>query len=334
MTDKILIYGAGAMGTTLGAFLARAGANPLLVTRNISHVEALNADGARICGGANFIQKVRACTPAELSGKYDVIFLMTKQRKNPEICRFLRDYISENGVVCTMQNGLPERGIAEILGDSKTLGCAVSFGATFLGAGRVELTSSKDKMTFALGSLSENPERIKEVAEILSLAGKAEICDNFLGARFAKLAINSAFSSLSALSGLTFGQIATLKKTRPLALALLKEAFAVAKAQGIKVEPIQGHNIVSIYGSNTFFGRKKAYILLPFAMKKHKNIVSGMYYDLAAGKRCDIDFINGVIARLGDESGVDTPVNDGVLSLAEKIARGEEKPSPDLLKTL
>lgn len=334
MTDKILIYGAGAMGTVLGAYLSRAGANVLLVTRNSSHVNALNEGGARISGGAEFCQKVRACTPENLSGRYDVIFLMTKQRENPEICRFLQDYMTENGVVCTMQNGLPERGIAEILGEDRTLGCAVSFGATFLGAGRVELTSSKDKMTFALGSLSENPERIKEVAEILSLAGKVEICDNFLGARYVKLSINSAFSSLSAISGLTFGQIASERQTRPLALALLQEAFAVAKAQGIKVEPIQGHDVAAAFGSRSVFWRKKAYILMHFAMKKHKNIVSGMYYDLVAGKRCDIDFINGVIARLGDESGVDTPVNDKVLSLAAKIERGEEKPSPELFKSL
>ena len=86
---RIAVYGAGAMGTVLGSFLTLGGLkNVELITRNKAHVDGLNEHGAKIkCTAENNELSVKVCakTPEQMSGKYDVVFLMTKQKSNAEI---------------------------------------------------------------------------------------------------------------------------------------------------------------------------------------------------------------------------------------------------------
>ena len=331
---RAAIYGAGAMGTVLGAHVARAGKQIDLITRNLSHVNALKLGGAKIGGTVDFTVSVTALTPAEMTGEYDIIFLMTKQRENINICKFLRNYLKPDGAICTMQNGLPEPSVASVAGEDRTLGCAVSWGATFKGEGSAILTSSPEKLTFSLGAYSTNNPNLVKAAELLSCMGKVNIEQNFIGARWAKLAVNSAFSSLSAITGLTFGEVSKSPKTKKIALSMLNEAFAVAKLNGVKIEKIQGHDIVKIYRCKGGLKRLIALKLLPLAMKNHRDIVSGMYYDLKAGKKCDIDFINGVVADYAKKCGHPAPLNEKVLEIAHKIENGELEISIDNISLL
>lgn len=331
---RAAIFGAGAMGTVLGAHIARAGRQIDLITRNASHVNALNGRGAKIGGTVDFTVPVTALTPDEMSGEYDIIFLMTKQRENVKICEFLLKYLKSDGAICTMQNGLPEPSVASVVGDERTLGCAVSWGATFIGEGCALLTSSPEKLTFSLGSHNSKNPNLAKAAELLSCMGKVTIENNFIGARWAKLAINSAFSSLSAITGLTFGEVAANKCAKKIALAMLNEAFSVAKSCGVKIQKIQGHDIVIIYRCKGGVKKLIALKLLPFAMKSHKNIVSGMYYDLKAGKKCDIEFINGVIYENAKKCGVPAPFNEKVLEIVKKIESKELEISTDNLLLL
>ena len=78
---------------------------------------------------------VNAITPDEMSGKYSVIFLMTKQLHNPEVVAFLKPFLTDDGVIVTLQNGIPEPGIAEIIGKEHTMGCAVEWGANLSAPG-------------------------------------------------------------------------------------------------------------------------------------------------------------------------------------------------------
>ena len=146
---KIAIYGAGAMGTVLGSLLTKGGLkNVHLITRNESHVKGLNQTGATlVCEAENteWTIPVNAITPNEMQGKYDMVFLMTKQRENEDILRFLLPYLHENSVVCTTQNGLPEEKVSSIVGKDRAYGGVASFGATFIGGGKVKLTSKLDR---------------------------------------------------------------------------------------------------------------------------------------------------------------------------------------------
>ena len=98
---KCAIYGAGAMGTVLGAYIAKAGREIDLVNRNREHIAALKEKGAHVVGTVDFVQKVNALLPEEMTEQYDIILLMTKQRMNGEIVSFLKDRLKEDGALCT-----------------------------------------------------------------------------------------------------------------------------------------------------------------------------------------------------------------------------------------
>ena len=294
---RAAIYGAGAMGTVLGAYITKNGGQIDLVSRNKEHIAALRSGGAHICGEADFPVPVSALLPEEMEGRYDIILLMTKQRGNGDILRFLLPHIAEGGMVCTMQNGLPEPSVADVVGEERCCGCAVSWGATFLGRGEARLTTRTDALEFALGTLYRNGEKLGAVQDLVWLMGKVTVEDNFIGARWSKLTINCAFSGVSALTGYTFGQICDDRYARKVAQAVLKECFDVAVACGIKPAPVQGHNVAAILGYRGAFKKWLSYHIIPVAMKKHREIISGMYCDLSAGRPCEIDFINGVPPR-------------------------------------
>lgn len=331
---RAAIYGAGAMGTVLGAYITRAGRQIDLITRNKEHVAALKSGGAHITGQVDFTVPVSALTPDGMTGAYDVIILMTKQRFNGEVVSFLSRYLSPQGVICTAQNGFPEDSVAEIIGRERTLGCAVSWGATLTGAGEAALTSSPKKLTFALGSPYGENDMTGAVARLLACMGNVAIEDNFTGARWAKIAVNSAFSPLSAMSGKTFGQVADNKKYRKIAQLLLKECFTAAEASGVKMSKIQGHDLKKIYDYNGRLKKAASFALLPLAMKNHKNLVSGMYYDLTAGKQCEIDFINGKIIKAAQSKGIDLPVNRAAVEIIRAIERGEKPVGEDNILNL
>lgn len=329
---KIAVYGAGAMGTVLGALLTQGGLKVDLVARNQAHVAGLRENGATIvceADGKELGVKVRALFPHEMEGQYDVIFLMTKQRHNAEILTTLLPYLKEDGVVCTTQNGLPEPSVAEIVGRERTYGAATSYGATFLGGGRVALTSKLEAMSMEVGGYENDGAKTELLAEILSFAGKATGNEGFVktterlaGARWAKLAINAAFSGLSAVTGLTFGELAKKRKTRKLALGILRECIAVAKASGVTLAKMQGHDMEKMLGGNTPIKRMISYLVLPFAMKKHKKLVSGMLKDIQNGRKCEIDFVDGIVCEEGAKAGVDTPLCARVVELVHGIENG------------
>ena len=114
---RYAIYGAGSLGTVLGAFITKNGGEVDLINRNKAHVEALNTKGAKIIGTVDMVVPVKAITPDQMEGKYDVIVLLTKQLFNKEVVTMLKDYLTDNGVVVTLQNGIPEPLIAEIVGN-------------------------------------------------------------------------------------------------------------------------------------------------------------------------------------------------------------------------
>ena len=92
---RAAIYGAGSLGTVLGAYITKNGGKIDLINRNKAHVAALNEKGAIINGTVNMTVPVTAITPDQMEGKYDVIFLMTKQLFNKEVVTMLKDYLTE-----------------------------------------------------------------------------------------------------------------------------------------------------------------------------------------------------------------------------------------------
>ena len=197
---KALIYGAGSLGIVLGAYLAKGGADITLCNRNPAQVAALQEKGAQVTGTVEMTVPVQAVLPGDIQDRYDVIFLMTKQLDNAANCTFLKDKLTEQGVIVTLQNGMPEMGVAEVIGPERTLGCAVAWGATLEGNGVSRLTSEPDSLTMSLGRMPGVPdETLAAVKGLLELMCPVEVEENFMGARMSKLLINAAFSGMSAV---------------------------------------------------------------------------------------------------------------------------------------
>lgn len=329
---KLAVYGAGAMGTVLGALLTKIGADVTLISRNEDHVNGLKTTGAKLLlktVGKEMTVPVYAITPKEMTEKYDVVFLMTKQKENAEIVKFLLPYLTDDGILCTTQNGFPERAIAKVVGAEKTYGAVLSWGATFVGGGTVELTSDPSAMTMEVGGYENDGKKtaglvelLKPIGEIVGNANFVKGAENLAGVRWSKLALNSAFSGLSVVTGLTFGEIAKRMKSRKIALDVLQETFAVANASKVRLAPMQGHDLQKLLGGTGLFHRIKGLLLLPIAMKSHKHLISGMLKDVQKGKKCEIDFIDGVVAEIGKEVGVQTPRTEKIVEIVHGIENG------------
>lgn len=324
------IYGAGSLGTILGAFIARSGEKIELINRNIKHVEALRSNGAHVTGTLDFTQKVIAYTPDEMNGKYDIIFLMTKQQHNQEVVTSLKDFLEPDGVIVTLQNGLPELLISEIVGEDRVLGCTVAWGATMKEPGVSELTSAPDSLTFSLGYIGKKPNKhFDDVKALLEKMGPVEVDENFIGTRWSKLLINASFSGMSAVCGSTFGQAAKVKSSRRIIQAIIKECIDVCDKGGIKIEPIQGKDIVKLLDYKNPLKKAISFAIIPIAIKKHALLKASMLQDIEHGKPTEVDAINGSVCAYGRKVGVPTPCNDKVVEIIHKIEKGELKPSFD-----
>ena len=314
------------MGTILGAYITKNGGRIDLVNHNFAHVRALNENGAHVVGSVDFVQPVKAITPYEMAGTYNIIILFTKQMENEQIVRFLIPYLTPDGVIVTLQNGIPELLISHIVGP-------VAWGATMLEPGVSELTSSPDSLTFQLGSLSPFPNRhLNDVKELLQLMGPVVVEDNFIGTRWTKLLINASFSGLSTALGATFGETINPKDSRRVTLALIKECIDVARAGNIRFEPVQGKDVVTLLDFKNPLKKSIAFAILPLTMRKHMRLKASMLQDIEKGKRCEVDAINGVVCSSGREVGVPTPLNDMVVDVIHRIEKGELKPCRDNLK--
>src|SRR6187549_1876508 len=135
---RMLIWGAGAIGGTLGGYLARAGVEVTLVDTVVEHVDAVTRRGLRITGPIDeFTVRVPAFTPQALSGTWERIVLATKAHHTDIAVRALLPHLSENGCVVSAQNGLNELAIAEVVGAGRTVGAFVNFGADYLEPGGI-----------------------------------------------------------------------------------------------------------------------------------------------------------------------------------------------------
>lgn len=330
---RAVIIGAGSMGLVLGAYISKANEKIDLVDVNKEHIQALKEKGATIIGKVNMKVPVNAMTPEELTGKYDLIFLMTKQLFNKSIIESLIPNMHSDTVVIAMQNGLPEPSLAEILGEDRVVGCAIGWGATYVSPGVSELTSETDSLTFEIGTVNgKRNHKINEIKRLLELMGPTKIEENFSGARWAKLLINASFSGMSAVLGCTFGEAAANEKGRVCLQGIMKELIDVCKATNVKIEPIQNKNVAALVDYNNFIKKNISRALIPIMIKKHKKLRASMLQDLDHGRKCEVDFINGVVCKYGKKAGVPTPYNDLVVEIVHSIEDGKRKSAFDNLK--
>ncbi|HOO26336.1 MAG TPA: 2-dehydropantoate 2-reductase [Clostridiales bacterium] len=329
---RTAIVGVGSMGLVLGAYLSKAKEQVDLIDINEEHIKALKENGATITGMIKMNVPVNAITYDEITEKYDLIFLMTKQMDNKRIVENLLQYMNDDAVICTMQNGMPEPSIAQVIGEDRVVGCTIAWGATYIGPGVSELTSEPDALTYDIGTMTGKPNpKLNEIKRLLSIMGETLIVDNFAGARWAKLIINASFSGMSAVMGCTFGEAAADKRSRLCILRIIKECIDVTKALGIKIEPIQGQDVVKLIDYKDKITEMKSLFIIPIVIKKHNALKASMLQDLEHGRKTEIDAMNGAVSYYGKQAGVPTPYNDLVVKIVHEIEDGVRTYSYDNL---
>lgn len=320
---RAAIMGVGSIGLVLGTLINKNGGQIDLIDPYEEHVKALREKGATITGTLD-VQgvKVNAYTPAEVEGIYDVIILLTKQTGTREALEALLPHLAEDGVVCTLQNGIPEPLVASIVGEARTMGGIVMFAASFVGPGVTRCTSGKGFMEGSalveLGEVSgEMTPRLKAVQQLLEYAGKCEALDNLMSLRWTKLLINAAASGMSASLGQPMGGFLDDGLAMFALAKIADEAARVTHAKGYGLVEINGSDFKQALltpGQSAFDKRD---FFFPIWDKAHRSMKASMLNDLEAQRPTEIDYINGAVYQAGREVGMFTPYNAAVVALVK-----------------
>jgi 2-dehydropantoate 2-reductase len=137
---------------------------------------------------------------------------------------------------------------------------------------------------------------------------------------------------MSAVLGTTFGGAASDKGSRRIVQAIIKECIDVCKAGGIRIEPVQGKDIVKLLDYNNALKRAFSFFIIPIAIRKHAKLKASMLQDIEKGKLTEVDAINGAVSAFGRTVGCPTPMNDRVVEIIHRIEQGELSPSFDNLR--
>jgi len=326
-SDTILIWGAGAIGGTLGAYLARAGEDVLLVDIVAPHVEAMNRDGLSIEGPVEtFRQAVKAVTPDAVTGQFKRIILAVKAHHTRDAVRALMPHLAPDGSVLSAQNGLNELVIAEEIGPERTVGCFVNFGADWLEPGRILFGN---RATVAVGEIdgSTTP-RTQDYHRLLSiLEPNAVLTDNIWGYLWGKLGYGAMLFA-TALTPASMSENLASEKHFPVFDRLGREVMAVALARGVSPLGFNGFDPAAFMpGADEAAARRSVAAMAEFNRHTAKTH-SGIWRDLAVRKRkTEVDAQIAIISQLGREAGIATPTIDKLVTLIHDIEENRREQS-------
>ena len=331
----LLVVGVGALGGTIAARAINAGMTVRLATRSSESAEVLRRSGLRVSGvggnaRANLVE-VAAVMEYERSDKFDLILLTTKAQDALEVAPTLLSLLAPGGILLPIQNGGVARMLAERLGEDKVLGGFSNLGATMIELGVYEQRNAGHLLIGELaGGISQRGDR---VAEELGRAIEVRVSPNLTGAIWSKLLINCSVTTLGALSARTMRQYMETTVGRKVFLHTYMEALSVALASGARPERLAVDPIPPGWGRiNISEQEYQAWVddIIAF----YGDLKPSMLQDFKRGRKTEIDYINGYVARLGRESGVPVNVNTAITELVHKIEQAQIRPSPERMNDL
>jgi 2-dehydropantoate 2-reductase len=334
MGEPILIWGAGAMGGTLGAYWARAGIDVLLVDIVPEHVEVCRRKGLRIEGPVGqFAEVIPAVMPAELRGQFQRIVLAVKAHHTAGAVAVLEPYLAENGFVLSLQNGLNEIEISERLGQNRTMGAFVNFGADWLGPGRILFGNRGAVVVGEIDGTTRK--RTEEMYELLRVfEPNAILTENIWGYLWGKLAYGAMLFA-TALNMDSMADNFADPARFPVWRRLGGEVMAVAAERGVTPVGFDGFDPASFLFSSSDVERLKSVADLADFNRRTAKTHSGIWRDLAVRKRrTEIDQQIGVIANLASDVGIETPAIDRLVELVHDIEEGRRTQSLETFEEL
>jgi len=298
---KIAIVGCGAMGSVYAGLFASAGHEVWAIDRWAEHVEAMKKNGLRLEGkSGDRTVKVHATTEAKEAGACDLVVLATKAMHVAPAAESAKALLGKDTPVLSIQNGLggPETA-AEILGRERVMvGVVGGFGASMKGPGHAHHNGME---LVRLGEFGGPiTPRLKKVEETWSGAGfKVKVFDDIDQLVWEKLVCNCAYSGPCALADGTISQVMSDPDLAKVSAACASEGYAVAMKKGVKLGFTDPVAYVRDFGS------------------KIPNARPSVLLDLMAGRKSEIDVINGSIPRVGKQVGVAAPVNETITALVK-----------------
>lgn len=328
---RSLFWGAGAIGGTIGARLARAGHDITMVDTVAEHVDAINRSGIRITGPiAEFTQRVPAFTPDTLTGTWDQIVLATKAHHTSIALRALLPHLSATGYVVSAQNGLNELEIADAVGAERTVGAFVNFGADYLEPG-VILHGSRAAVVLGEidGRVTPRVTAIRDVWR--DFDDRAIVTPNIWGFLWGKEAYGAMLFA-TALTNDSIADALARPEYRHLYIALAREILAVAAARGVTPEAFDGFDPAAYLPSAPSGAAEQSLDALVAHNRRSAKTHSGIWRDLAVRKRpTEVDAQLGIVVILGAGAGVPTPFTARLVALIHDIEMGAR---PQALETL
>lgn len=289
---KVAVVGAGAMGSLFGGFLSEHGHDVTCIDVWAEHVEALNRDGLRIEGvSGDRVVPLKAVTDPARVGPVDLIIIFVKAYHTEGAVKAAKPMLGSDTMVVTFQNGLGNiEAIERHVPRAQILGGVTSWGATMLGPGRVRHAGVGDSFVGELDGAMTT--RLQVLSEAFTSSGIVlKPTDNILGLLWSKLLVNIGINALTAILRVHNGRLVQYPGSDQLLALAVSEAVEVAKAKGIRL--LYGEPVAKVRDVCGLTAQNR----------------SSMLQDVLAGRRTEIDFINGAIVREGEALGVHTPVN-------------------------
>jgi 2-dehydropantoate 2-reductase len=340
-SPRLLVVGCGGIGGIVAAHLFEQGHDVTALTTNAEIANAINAHGFRIRGEAS-PGTVRGRAVRDLGDRtrpFDYVLLATQPPQVEEAARNALPYLASDGVMVCLQNGLCEERIAPIAGADRTVGAIVAWGASMVEPGLYDRTSAGG---FVVGRLDGSIDpKLDELSRLLEAIGPTTVTTNLVGARWSKLAINCAISSLGTVGGERLGVLMRQRFIRRLTLEIMTETVQVARALGVRLEKVSGTldlDWIALTDAERVAlgspGLVAKHALLLAVGARYRRLRSSMLAAIERGRTPAVDFLNGEVVTRGAALGIPTPVNATIRADVFAIARGEAKPGPDLLRRL
>jgi len=334
MSDPILIWGAGAIGGTMGAWWARAGHDVLLVDTVAEHVEACRTTGLEIFGPVDaFTQRIPAVTPAELTGTYSRIVLAVKAQATKVALPMLAPHLAPDGFVFSAQNGLNEIEIADAVGAERTMGCFVNFSADWHEPGRILYGSRGSVVVGEIdGAIRDRTRAMFALCQ--DFEPDAILTEDIWGYLWGKIGYGAMLFA-TALNHDSMTQNFADPAKMPAWLALGREVVAVALAKGITPRGFGGYAPMAFAPGRTDADAIAVIHWLRAFTSESAKTHSGIWRDLAVRKRkTESGAQLGIVPRLAAELGIPTPALSMVGRLIADIEDGRREQSPETFAAL
>lgn len=317
----VLVIGPGAIGGLVAARLAAAGHPVVAACRTEATARRLRREGVTALDPAGRVVEGRVdavVRPIRLDPAPHLAVLATKCADAEPALQAWLPVLPRACPIVAMQNGVMGDVLAS-MARGRLLEAVVTFPATLETAGRSVQTGPGGFVLGAWGG--QNSVAVHSAARILRAAGPVRVTRNVRGAKWTKLLINSAITTLGALTNAELGALLTHPKARDAFRAVVREGYAAGRAEGVRFEPVAGFRP----GLFAALPRAPAHLLLRLLGRKYRRHKSSSLQSLERGRATEVDFLNGVIVETARRNGASATVNEALVRLVHEIEAGQRK---------